>query len=429
MGRRNKYHLMVGDGAKAQSVGYSSKERDGGWAVVFMGPDGRRLEKMTECKAERNRRDELIAPDAEYHTEVARIVAQAYARVYPTASRVDWDTALALLPADLREDTHIAYTKAVRILRETLAEANYKPDSPAAVTPEIAAQFGPLWLAGTYKRSAAKGAKEYRRKPTTMNFYLRQLSATWEQWLALKKVSENPWKSVRRAEVDKVRKRVPTSEEIEVFFAWVKARYPDWERLHALLELKSLAGCRTADICELRSDQLRGGRVVWEAAQTKNRTGRVVKVPSALFTTLTRLAGPTYLWEEVVKDLAKFRPSRPRPVTAFSPDSLYWVVCNLFKEYGVANPSQKHITPHSLRRHRITRAVTNGYDVDHVAKAIGLHPETARAYYLDAQQAFDSEEFFDVMAADLPKSAPTIPPQKQNNPEQPGTTRNNPEQE
>lgn len=422
--------MQIGDGASAIRVGYSPKPRDGKWAVVFVGPDGKRREKMTDSEVKRNRKDQVIAPDDEYHTEVARIVARAYAPVYPDARKVTWEEALKALPADLREDTHIAYEKAVNSLLETLKEEKIEPETPGAITPQLAGLFARRWLAGTYTRSKASDATQYKRKPVTLNFYLRQLSAVWAHWQepSVAIVKENPWASVRKAETDETQKPVPAEELVEEFFAWAKGRYPEWERLHALLELKALSSCRTSDICELRSDQLKGGRVVWAANQIKKRKGRVVLVPDDLFARLKRLAGPTYLWEGVVADLAKWRPSKNRPVTEFCPESLFHIVGNIFKEWNKAH-LDKHLAPHDLRRRGLTRGVMGTrdkkYTLDEVAAANDIHPVTARKYYVNAQMAYDTDAFFEKMAGVLvPKSAPTIPPEKQNNGEQSGTTGN-----
>ena len=318
----------------------------------------------------------------------------------------------------------------MRILRETLTEERIKPESPGAITPELAGLFARTWLAGTFTRSKASDAKRYPRKATTLNFYLRQLSAVWEHWRepSVAVVKGNPWASVRKAETDETQKPVPAEELVEEFFGWVKTRYPEWERLHALLELKALSSCRTSDICELRSGQLKDGRVVWAADQNKKRKGRVVLVTDDLFGRLKRLAGPAYLWEGVVADLAKWRPSKNRPVTVFSPESLFKIVNNIFSEWSEAHPD-KHLAPHDLRRRGLTRGVMGTHDkkytLDEVAAANGVHPVTARKYYVDAQKAYDTDAFFERMAGVLvPKSAPTIPPEKQNNGEQSGTAGN-----
>ncbi len=69
----------------------------------------------------------------------------------------------------------------------------------------------------------------------------------------------NPWADVRRPEVEKKQKHVPTMADIAAFFKWVHEWYPQWERLDVLLRVKLLSGCRTADIVQLMSDQLNSG--------------------------------------------------------------------------------------------------------------------------------------------------------------------------
>ena len=66
MARRADFYTTVGDGANAQSVGYSVADRGTGFlGVRFTGPAGERLEKMTDCKKK----------DANYHISVSRIIA------------------------------------------------------------------------------------------------------------------------------------------------------------------------------------------------------------------------------------------------------------------------------------------------------------------------------------------------------------------
>ena len=301
---------------------------------------------------------------------------------------------MKIIAADLSEDTQIAYTKAVRILRQTLEEHEIKPQLPAAITPELAAQFAKLWLSGTYKRGKAANAKRFKRRPTTLGFYLRQLSAVWEQFLPLGYARLNPWKTVRKPMTDKQVKPVPTEDQTAHFFAWVKSRYPEWERLHAILELKAFSSCRTSDVCELRSDQLQAGRVVWNAEQTKQREGRSVLLPEEMFKTLKRLAGKVYLWERFVDDLAKFRKSKNRKAKKFSPETVYHVIGNVFREYSDAHLDRPRLSPHSLRRRGITLTVAATQSVDATAAAIGITSACAKEYYVNSQRAFNTDELF-----------------------------------
>jgi hypothetical protein len=71
---------------------------------------------------------------------------------------------------------------------------------------------------------------------------------------------------------------------------------------------------------------------------------------------------------------------------------VYVVVNNIFREFNEANPDQPRFTPHALRRRAITATVKATGSVDAAATAIGVHPQTARSHYLDAQQAFDTAD-------------------------------------
>jgi integrase len=412
--------VWVGSGDNAFTVGYFSTTRNGLLGVRFHGPSGNRLEKMTKCKR----------LDATYKIEAARIIAKAYAETYPDAQKVRWDDALKVIAPDLRPDTHIAYTKAVRILRETLEEHDVKPTGPAQVTAETAAQFAKLWLSGTYKRSKASDAKEYKRKPTTLAFYLRQLSAVWAQWQPLGYVKENVWKDVRKPKLDKVVKHVPTEDEAGNFFDWVKARYPQWERLHAFLDLKAFSACRTQDICQLRSDQLKDGRVVWSPEQVKQREGRAVLLPADLYESLVKLAGPVYLWELFVEDMARFRKSKNVKIKEFNPKTIAHVVGNIFREYNETNPTLPRLSPHALRRRGITLTVAATQSIDAASQAIGVTSATIKAAYLNAERAFQADAVYSKLAGTLrlPSGAKNAPAESGKSHQSPTNKRNKREQ-
>ncbi len=404
MANRYEYYTQVGDGKAAISVGYSTTARNGCFGVRFLDAEGTRCEKMTVIATPPARGKSKPTPPADFHVEAARIIARAFAPGSADSASLSWDDALDKVEktaADLRPDTMIAYRKAVRIVLSTLAAESVHPSAPGDITPATATLFARIWLAGTFKRSNKSDAQEFKRKPTTLAFYLRQLSAIWSQFIDLGYVQLNPWKSVRKPQTDKVRKAVPEEDEIDHFFAWVNARYRGWERLHALLELKAISGCRSQDVCQLRSDQLINGRVVWTAEQVKQREGRAVLLPDDLYAELKRLAGPVFLWEHLLDDLLRFRRSRNRMPKVFKCKTVYHVMNNVFREYCKANKDRPNLTPHGLRRRAITLTVTATQSVDATAQAIGLNPATARRYYLDSRRAFDTDGVFRKMAVSL----------------------------
>lgn len=396
MPKHNKYYATV----EGKRVCYTTTQRGGFWGVRFRDNNNKRLERMTRCPVRGKH-----APD-DFHNEAAKIIQDAISvlKVSNKQGIVSFADALDKVEAtstDLRPDTLIAYRKACRILQATLEAENIKVTSPSEVTSQLATLFARCWLAGTFTRSTASDAKHFKRKPTTLAFYLRQLSAVWQQFSECGFVTDNPWKAVRKPQVDKVRKPVPSEDDVTEFFKWIHTRYPEWHRLHALLNLKAISGCRSQDLCQLRTEQLRNGRVEWTAAQTKQREGRSVKLPEELFKQLQQLAGSVWLWEGFSADAAKFRPSRIKMPEGYSAKSVAGVVSNLFREFGEEQPNRKHLTPHALRRRAITLTVTATQSVDATAQAIGLNPATARRYYLDSQRAFDTDAIFDKLATKL----------------------------
>lgn len=397
MARTYEHFVECGEGKDLVLVGYSFTMRGEYFGIRFVGPDGKRLERMT---GHRRKNENLVL-------EAAKLIRAEYLPALPVdLARVGFAEALEEVirtSPDLRPATILAYRKAIKTLLATMPDLH----SPAEVTDAIASRFLRVWMAGTFKRGKASDAKQYKRSPVTASFYLRALSALWGQFRDLGYASSNPWKDVRKPQQERKRKLAPTEEDFSAFFTWVGARYPQWERLRALLELKALSGCRTSDICQLRSNQLRDGRIVWEAAQTKTREGRAVLLPPELYAKLKAVAGPTFLWEGWPEDLKRFRPSRKRVPAGFRPQNVYNVVNNLFREFSEAHPDRPRFCPHGFRRRAITLMVMATGSVDATAQAVGINPQTARGIYIDTERAFKADEVYAKLASIL---VPTLKP-------------------
>jgi integrase len=384
-------------------TGYSITKHGARLGVRFIGPAGKRMERMTRS----------TKADANYHAEAAKIIDDVHAEAKPEPSRMGWDEAMAEVErtaTDLRPATIKAFGKVSRVLRETLgADAT----NPAAIGVDLATRFSRLFLAGTYSRSKNANAIQRKRKPITLASHLRNLSALWGHFRDLAIVSTNPWSDVRRPQVEKKRKHVPTDAEIEAFRTWLRGRYPQWPRLHAFIELAMLSACRLQELVGIRTNQLRDERVTWTAAQTKQKDGRTVLVTSPdLWNQLVVLAGPTYLWEGFADDLKEFRPSKNRKAEGFTPMMVYWVIGNIFREFSEAHPDQPRLSPHSLRRRAITMVTIVTQSVDATAQALGVSSATVRSHYLDAQRAFNTDEVFRraaslLLATSLPQEVKT----------------------
>lgn len=169
--------------------------------------------------------------------------------------------------------------------------------------------------------------------------------------------------------------------------------------MQAYMAVKAYVGCRTMDLCALRSDQLRDGRLTFDAAQTKTRVARSVPLPPDLYTTLDKLKGPVWLWERFADDAVTFRknPNKGKAVLPFTPKRLYDCVGNLFAEYNRARPGLPKLRAHDLRRAALTAAAIK-FGVDRAARAMGVDPQTARAYYVDAARAFDGDSVYEGLA-------------------------------
>lgn len=122
-------------------------------------------------------------------------------------------------------------------------------------------------------------------------------------------------------------------------------------------------------------------------------------VPADLYKTLDRIKGPTYLWESYTEDAQQHRPGT-RNRDEFNPKTVYWAVSNIFREYNEAHPKAK-VKPHDLPKRAITLTTLARGWVDATAQAIGIDPQTAGRYYLNAQAAFDSDALLKKMAGVL----------------------------
>jgi integrase len=197
--------------------------------------------------------------------------------------------------------------------------------------------------------------------------------------------------------------------DVNHFFEWVDSK--GWEMMSAFLRVKALAGCRTADLCQLRSSQFDPihGVLTIDYTQDKTHRTRTIPLPAALATLLDRIKGPEYLWEDYTKSAKIHRPGR-RNKDEFSPKTLFWAVLDLFEKYHKAHPTRPPIRSHDLRRRAITLTVAATQSVDAAAEALGIHPTTARRHYIDSKAAYDSTELLKRMAAVLvPPGSPGGP--------------------
>lgn len=330
-------------------VGYSLSDRGGVYRLSFNKPDGSRAQASTGKRTL-----------ADAHTEASKIIREAYSEhAAPVAAT--WDIAISEVErtSKLRPDTLRCYRcviAAVRKLFPSLA-------GPADVDQQTAQLFKRRYLAtGT---------------AVSCRTYLRALRSLWQaHFRELGYVKSNPWIDVAYPEVAAKQVKIPPEEHISALFSWLSSK----PIARLFVQVKALAGCRTWDLCQARSEHLRDGTLVLSREASKTYRERVIPLPADLFAELDSVKGGTWLWESYA---GRFE--------TFNPKTFYWFITNVFREYNEANPGAR-VKPHDLRKRAITLVTLATGSVDATAQAIGVDPQTARRYYLDAKSAFDGQD-------------------------------------
>jgi integrase len=319
---------------------------------------------------------------------------------------VTWEQVLKELPtaATLRDRTLEMYREAVANLRKTIPTTR----GPSDITPEVARRFRHLYATTPFTRSKREGAKQYTRSAVTVKNAVHRLSCLWGHLREMGLAESNPWDRVPRPTTPKEPPAAPTEEDFAKFFAWVDGF--NWELMSIFLRIKSLAGCRTFDLCQVKANQFdaKNHTLTIRHEQDKTHRTRLVPLPPDLSVRLNAIRGQTYVWERY----AEFAVATgdPRAARKFTPKRLYWAVRRLFVQYAHTFPDRPRITAHDLRRRAITLVVKATGSVDAAADALGVSPATARKHYLDTEKAFDSAELLKKLAAVLvPQTQPQNP--------------------
>jgi len=405
MARHAPYRFPLADG---RFVGASHIVRDGYFHTRFPHPTerGKYVRAATGVAVPKSWKP-TSSPPPDWHTETAKLIVRHYAVRNPLETT--WDEAVAeLSTANIRPKTLVTYKTAIANLRAVLPDTK----GPSSITEELANRFARLYAAAPFKRGKASDAREYRRSPQTVYNAIANLSIVWSHFadLGYVKRRENPWEEVKRPKLPRRPPSVPTDDAFRVFFAWLEERYPGWELVRLFADVKMLSGCRLNDLCQVRSDQLRGDVLVIEAEQDKTHRERHIPLPSLLAERLRALKGPTFLWERYAEDTRQYRPGPARTDT-FSPSVMYNAMKSIFRAYGRAHPEAK-VKTHDLRKRAITLTSGKTQSVDKTAEALGLTAQTARKYYVEASRAFDGaevmKEMADVLLLDRGENSDTI---------------------
>ena len=394
MPRTARYSFLLSD--QKTRVGYSLKWRDRIVCVQFPHPTipKKHVEITTGCTTE-----------TDAHTEAAKIVLRYYAPTLPVnATATTWDEAIEHLKKtpDLRPDSIRGYLTAIRAARSII-----EVKGPNEITEELAHRFKREFLSGTFVRGKASDAARYVRTPTSCTTYLRSLRSLWQRhWKPAGFVRANPWLEVPYPNQPKGKRvKLPSEDAVTALLAWLETRHPSWELPVLFVQTKLVAGCRTLDLCKVKSSDLDGEQLTLSAAVTKTRTARTVPLPAELAKKLHRIKGPVWLWEQYVKDVPVYRPVKSGNPTAYDPSNWRWTIQNLFREFNKKRPAKDQVRPHDLRARAITLVAAATQSVDATAEALGVDPQTAR-HYLDASKAFKGSELMKKFASVLlPRSS------------------------
>ena len=182
------------------------------------------------------------------------------------------------------------------------------------------------------------------------------------------------------ARAGSARSQVCAAGNLSDFLAWVEGRYPGWRMPHLFFSVKALTACRLEDICGLRSEQLREGRLVFEADQTKNRSERYAILPENIFTELVAYAGETYLWERYRPDSrSRKSASRHCVLDDFSvPRFVGWIIAVM---HNYQKQTGKDLSSHDFRKAAFTRASEADIHPKRAAVAFDVTAETMLKYY------------------------------------------------
>jgi integrase len=371
------------------------KEDRPGYYVRFKGKDGRYMKPSTG----RSRKVDAI-------DEAHRIILEHYESVIPKMERVTWDEAKAkleeaMLADNKRPKTIQGYIETLNRLIEMFPLTR----GPGDMSVFLASEFKVKYANGTFSRQPKKReddiVAQYARKTKSLDSRLRTLKAVFGWFVNLHLLSGNPFDNVEQPEMDRHEVKYVKREDLLAFLAWLEGRYAGWRMPHLFFNVKAMTGCRLEDICKLRSDQLKEGRLVFEADQTKNRSERYALLPDEVYIELDAYKGETYLWERYPAELKQYvrGTSKHQVILEFSAKRLYTWIVALLRDYQ--KQTGKDLSSHDFRRAAFTRAAEADIHPKRAAVAFDVTAETMLKYYTATEKKRTADEVLGKLQEEL----------------------------
>lgn len=392
MGRRWKVEFPLADG---RVVGATPKIRGGLLRATFALPDGERSEVSTGVPVPKGWTPAKNPPGAWYHA-TAKLIVQAWAAAMPADLRKgSWNEAAAALSRlAVRPRTIETYLAALTDLADSVGLKG-----PWEVTPQLAQKHITDFRLTPYKRGHASDAPQRMRSPQTVHNRVKNLSMVWSNLADLGFVNSNPWQSVKKPMLPKRLPSVPSEAAFAHLLSWIEERFKGWPLLTAFVRLKMVTGRRLFDLCQVRSEQLKGDVLTIRHDQDKTGQELAFPLPADLAAVLHAVKGPIWMWEKYAPESRLYNPGS-RNIKTFAPSSMYHAVKAIFRKHNKRHPEHK-VKTHDLRKRAITLISMATGDVDATAAALGLNPLTARTHYLDTKKAFSGADLMRRMASVL----------------------------
>ena len=374
---------------------FFEKEDRPGYYVRFKGKDGRYMKLSTG----RSRKVDAI-------DEAHRLILEHYESVMPKMERVTWDEAKAKLEAAMLADNK--RPKTIQGYIETLnrlIEMFPLTRGPGDLSEFLASEFKVKYANGTFSRRPKKReddiVAEYARKTKSLDTRLRTLKAVFGWFVDMHLLSGNPFEHVEQPEMDRHEVKYVKREDLLAFLAWLEIRYAGWRMPHLFFNVKAMTGCRLEDICNLRSEQLKEGRLVFEADQTKNRSERYALLPAEVYAELDAYKGETYLWERYPAELKQYvrGTSKHQVILEFSARRLYTWIVALLRDYQKETGSD--LSSHDFRRAAFTRAAEADIHPKRAAVAFDVTAETMLKYYTATEKKRTADEVLGELQGEL----------------------------